>query len=63
MTLLIIEFYGIVDKVHLQYWIYDFDAFIADIGGYLGLLLGQSLFGVHQLLIKQSMSCHIKVDF
>ena len=33
-----------------QYWLYDFDAFIADVGGYLGLLLGQSLFGAHQIL-------------
>ena len=34
----------------LQYWLYDFDAFIADVGGYLGLLLGQSLFGVYQTM-------------
>jgi hypothetical protein len=30
---------------HPQYVIYD--SFIADIGGYLGLLLGQSAFGVY----------------
>ena len=33
-----------------QYWLYDFDSFIADVGGYLGLLLGQSIFGAHQIL-------------
>jgi hypothetical protein len=31
----------------LQYVIYDYDSFIADIGGYLGLLLGQSVFSVY----------------
>ena len=36
----------------IQYWLYDFDNLIADIGGYLGLLLGQSLFGAHLLLTK-----------
>ena len=35
-----------------QYWLYDFDAFIADVGGYLGLLLGQSLFGAHQFFSR-----------
>ena len=26
---------------------YDYDSFIADVGGYLGLLLGQSMFGIY----------------
>ena len=43
-----------------QYWLYDSDAFIADIGGYLGLLLGQSLFGVYQFLMKWVKSCSFK---
>ena len=33
-----------------QYIIYDWDAFLADIGGYLGLLLGQSMYGVYEIL-------------
>ena len=33
-----------------QYWLYDSDALIADVGGYLGLLLGQSIYGAHQML-------------
>ena len=32
-----------------EYVLYDYNTFIADIGGYLGLLLGQSVFGVYQL--------------
>ena len=35
-----------------QYFIYDWNSFIADIGGYLGLLLGQSIFGMCQLLAE-----------
>ncbi len=30
-----------------QYVLYDFNAFIADIGGYLGLLLGHSLLSIY----------------
>ena len=33
-----------------QYIVYDFNACFGDIGGYLGLLLGQSLFGMYQAL-------------
>ena len=32
-----------------EYLIYDFNSFIADVGGYLGLLLGQSLYGIYQM--------------
>ena len=35
-----------------EYHTYETYSFIADIGGYLGLLLGQSLFGSHLLLTK-----------
>ena len=31
-----------------QYLIYDTDSFVADIGGFLGLLLGWSMYGVYQ---------------
>ena len=30
--------------------IYDSNAFIADVGGYLGLLLGQSAYGIYEIL-------------
>ena len=30
-------------KEEIQYIIYDVDSFIADVGGYMGLLLGSSL--------------------
>jgi hypothetical protein len=36
-----------------QYIIYKFDSFIADIGGYLGLLLGQSLLGLYHAIAAQ----------
>ena len=35
-----------------QYDIYDGDALIADIGGYLGLLLGLSLFTIFQFFLS-----------
>ena len=31
-----------------QYLIYDFDSFIADVGGFLGLLLGFSIFSIYK---------------
>ena len=34
-------------EVREHYRIYDTNSFIADIGGYLGLLLGHSLFGIY----------------
>ena len=33
-----------------QYIIYDGKALIADVGGYLGLLIGQSIYGLYELL-------------
>ena len=33
-----------------QYIIYDWNSLLADIGGYLGLLVGQSIFGMYQLM-------------
>ena len=42
-------------KVHiLQYIIYDWNNFVADVGGYLGLLLGQSVYGMYEILTN----CH-----
>ena len=35
-------------KVMEQYEIYDYNSFIADVGGFLGLFLGSSLFGIFQ---------------
>ena len=37
-----------------QYFIYDGNALIADIGGYLGLLLGLSLFGIFNSCMEES---------
>ena len=36
-------------EVREQYRIYDANSFIADFGGFLGLLLGHSLFGMYCL--------------
>lgn len=32
-----------------QYVVYDLDAFVPDIGGYLGLLLGHSIISIYDL--------------
>ena len=37
-----------------QYFIYDGNALIADIGGYLGLLLGLSIFGIFNTFRESS---------
>ena len=34
-------------KVHEEYIVYDFNSFIADVGGYMGLLLGFSILGLY----------------
>ena len=39
-----------------EYLIYDFNSFTADVGGYLGLLLGQSLYGIYQIGASRFMS-------
>ena len=36
--------------IPFQYIIYDINAFIADVGGYLGLLLGQSIYGLYEII-------------
>ena len=35
---------------NFKYMIYDWNSLLADMGGYIGLLLGQSVFGVYQLM-------------
>ena len=35
----------------MQYVTYDTNAFIADFGGYLGLLLGQSIIAMYDMLV------------
>ena len=50
--------------VTFQYMIYDWNDLVADIGGYLGLLLGQSVYGIFELLTlwlrrKESFKCHL----
>ena len=39
---------------NFQYIIYDWNNFVADVGGYLGLLLGQSVYGMYEILTN----CH-----
>ena len=36
----------------MQYVTYDTNAFIADFGGYLGLLLGQSIIAMYDMLVS-----------
>ena len=38
--------------ITFQYIIYDMDALIADVGGFLGLLIGQSAYGLFEALIN-----------
>ena len=40
--------------IYLQYYVYDLNSFIADVGGYLGLLLGQSCLGMYHLIVTPS---------
>ena len=42
--------------------VYDWNALVADVGGYLGLLLGQSVFGIFEIMTqwmrqKKSLKC------
>jgi hypothetical protein len=39
-----------------QYWIYDMNNLIADIGGYLGLLLGYSLLSLYNRMVENIVS-------
>ena len=48
----------------LQYMVYDWNDLVADIGGYLGLLLGQSIYGILELLTlwlrrRESFKCQL----
>ena len=38
--------------VRQEYLTYDINSFIADVGGYLGLLLGHSLLSIYEWLMK-----------
>ena len=52
----------ISNPVDLQYIIYDTNGFIADVGGYLGLLLGQSIYGLYEVVSNwlgyRLIKCH-----
>ena len=42
--------------------VYDWEALLADVGGYLGLLLGQSVYGIFEIVTqwtrrKHSLKC------
>ena len=48
-----------------QYEVYNFDDFIADVGGYLGLLLGQSIYGIYEIMtnwLRLRMKCGKKAS-
>ena len=38
------------ETIFFQFNIYDNNDFIADVGGYLGLLLGQSIYGLYDIV-------------
>ena len=41
------------DKAYIeeeQYYVYDFDSFFADVGGYMGLLLGSSVLSIYDVV-------------
>lgn len=38
-------------------WMFDFDAVFADIGGFLGLLLGTSILGLTELILVYCSRC------
>jgi hypothetical protein len=45
--------------VQEEYWLYPFESFIADVGGYLGLLLGASILSLVEYstdIIKKLMN-------
>ena len=41
-----------LDRLREEYYVYDMSSFIADVGGYLGLLLGHSVFSIVSQLGK-----------
>ena len=42
-----------------EYVVYDSDSFMADIGGFFGLLLGQSMLGIYYMSVEWVTSSHI----
>ena len=38
---------------------YDSDSFMADVGGFFGLLLGQSMLGIYYMSVEWVTSSHI----
>ena len=48
------QFYTKVDRVEVKedYVIYDANSLIADVGGYLGLLLGYSALSIYQAVVQ-----------
>ncbi len=44
-----------------QYLTYDFNTFLADIGGFLGLLLGQSIWSLYIIVLAKMDSRKTKV--
>ena len=44
-----------------EYVLYDYNTFIADIGGYLGLLVGQSILGVYKRLASMKRPTILRV--
>ena len=45
-------------NLHEEYFVYDGDALIADIGGFLGLLLGHSLLSMYHISAMKMMDPH-----
>ena len=41
----------------LQYIVYDWNDFVADVGGYLGLLLGHSIYGMYDIIRSWISKC------
>ena len=50
----VLEFCKSTYLIFTQYLVYDWNSFIADVGGYLGLLLGQSCLGMYHLIVTPS---------
>ena len=48
-------------KTFEQYEIYDYNSMMADIGGYVGLLLGSSLLSIYQAFENQLKSMIFKI--
>ena len=53
--------------IHFKYIVYSFNSLVADVGGYLGLLLGQSIYGLYHILasckinrkdVNECLGCH-----